>query len=206
MAKSKKKPIVPLIMILVSSLALGASMIYNKTEPSPVKSPAVRPPAVVREAAPITTQTIPNTVNLAALPNPFAPLPTDSGSAPVLSNLPPTVPPIQMPTSGLYPQSIPGQVGSSPGRSITVKAIFFNHSSNHNLAILADGSEELVVNEGAASKWGMIGRITQGSVVINGLAYILDHTPSKNGGDSGTSYSPAHIPDAVPPIMPYTRL
>lgn len=195
--QEKKRLILPLTLIVIGLAYLTYDRLYAPTpQPAQVSAkPQITQsqpkPAPIKPNIEKITQAavIPKSAaTLESIPSPFALLPTAAATASSVNPISPgSIPPIPtLPTS--FPSMPTGQMPFAGNviNQLEVKAILFK-PDGANVAILDDGTGEVMVKEGNDSKWGYISSITNSTVVINDDRVLtLDQTGiiSKNNRTS----------------------
>jgi hypothetical protein len=190
----KKQLVKPMILILFSLILYGADMLYSqktdqeelanqKKQAQQVKQVQVAPAAgnTGNHILPIQSAAV---LSLETIPSPFALLSTATSTM----NAGPAVPGspvLPSPTTAnlpIFPTGSGFNVPSFsnagiPGRDVVLKAILYKPGET-NMAILDDGTNEVIAIEGKTTEWGYISEITQHTVTIDGLLLSLDNSGS----------------------------
>lgn len=211
----KKQLVKPMILILFSLVLYGADTFYSQhadqeelaNQKKQVKQAQVTPVPTPKgnDILFIPRAVVP----LETIASPFALL-TDATST--IHKSPPAVPgsPILplpntanlpvFPIGSGFSAPIFGNAGM-PGRDVVLKAILYRPGEG-NMAILDDGTREVIGIEGKMTEWGYISEITQHTVTIDGLLLSLNNSGSYPAKSQHAASHAGTAPILPPSIYP----
>lgn len=214
----KKQLVKPMILLLFSLVLYGADLLYSHkadqeelaNQKKQTKHVQTIPVSAPKGNSIVTNPSVAAVPPLETIPSPFALLSTTPSTAndgpgvpgsPLLN--PPTTAnfPIFPTSSGFSASSFNN--ASTPGRDVVLKAILYKPGET-NMAILSDGTNEVIAVEGKVTEWGYISEITQHTVTIDGLLLSLDNTGSYRAKTKHTATS-AEAATILPPSI-YPKL
>lgn len=186
---TKKQLIFPCILLFCAlGIYISDSIFSKNPEPNPATSlptnNAIKTDKDKSPQKPIKVDITANQIwndELDKIPSPFSVLPTNMGgmridpsNTPVMPaiSLPPSINmnSIRFPNAGVNTTNLNVAVSSKPS-VIIVKAIL--QGQGGNMAVLGNGSKELVVSKGENSDWGYVSEITDRVVVLNDKTLLL---------------------------------
>lgn len=198
MGKTKKQRLIPLIILFICLVIYGADQMFG----TQTVAEDIQAKQVVTASTPIqttlkpvaTTVTIPVKSNmptaLSLTPSPFAlPLTVSNGMVTGLHEK--SQNPVINPSIANLPIFSSGSGGTSinfnntvtpgiPGRDVVLKAILYR-PGGINMAILDDGTHEVIAEEGKSTEWGYISEITQNAVTLDDVVLTLTMSDPNQG-------------------------
>jgi hypothetical protein len=192
----KKQLLRPIIFLIFSLVLYGVTTLYGKqTNTEEIATQPKQAQPVEKEAA---ISSIQISSPLDSIPSPFAllsPTITNPNTGPTNSVNPMMSPPtnanLPIFTSGSgFSSGANFSNATAPGRDVVLKAILYR-PGDVNMAILDDGTNEVIATEGKTTEWGYISEITQHTVTIDGLVLTLNiseaNTASKKTSNVGAT-------------------
>lgn len=199
MDNTKKQRLIPMIILLISLVIYGADQMFGtQTVAEDIQAKQVETASTpIQNAKPLaSTVTIPIKPNISSAlsltPSPFALL-SDVSNGIITgitgtSERPPSNPVINPPNAANLPIFSSGSGGAGinfnntviPGRDVVLKAILYR-PGGINMAILDDGTHEVIGEEGKSTEWGYISEITQHTVTLDDVLLTLTMSDPSQG-------------------------